>query len=62
MAMNKVLKINNLDSQFDKLEELWLNDNKISDFAGIEYLGGMKKLDNLYIATNPVYKRNNDFT
>ena len=43
------------------MEELWINNNRISDFKNIEYLGKMKKLDNLYIAVNPVYSKGQDF-
>lgn len=46
----------------DSLEELWVNNNKVSNWADIEYLGKtLKKLDNFYIACNPVYERGNEF-
>lgn len=62
LAINKVQKIENLESQADCLEELWMNGNQITDFADIEYLGKtLKKCTNLYIATNPVYSRSNEF-
>ena len=60
--MNNITEISGLDSQTDTLEELWINDNKIEGWDSIEYLGKtQKKLDNLYIANNPVYSRGNDF-
>ena len=61
-AVNNIQKIEGLDACADTLEELWLNDNKIADYSSIEYLGKtMKKLQNLYIATNPCYSRSNEF-
>lgn len=62
LAINKVKKIEGLESQADCLEELWINGNEVSDFADIEYLGKtLKKTTNLYIANNPVYSRSNEF-
>ena len=56
--MNEVDEIKGLDAAGETLEELWINNNKITDWASLEYLGKtMKKLDNLYIATNPVYSK-----
>lgn len=47
-----------LESQADSLDELWVNDNKISDWSSIEYLGKtLKNLTNIYLAVNPVYNR-----
>jgi len=55
LAVNELDEISNLDSQFDSLEELWVNNNQLTKWEEVEYLGKMKKLDNLYIACNPVY-------
>lgn len=61
LAVNEVEEIGGLDSQTESLEELWINTNKIADWKHIEYLTKLQKLDNLYIAGNPVYKRGPDF-
>jgi len=50
-----------LDAQFESLDELWLNNNQISEWSSLEYLGKMKVLKNLYIAVNPVYSRGQEF-
>ena len=47
--------IEGLDGQFEMLDELWLNCNQIKEWSSIEYLGSFKKLNNIYIADNPVY-------
>lgn len=61
LAVNEVGEIDNLEAQAESLEELWINNNKISDWKHIEYLTALHKLDNLYIAGNPVYQRGADF-
>ena len=61
LAVNKIEKVEGLEGQFERLDELWMNDNKIADFKDIEYLGQFKALSNLYIATNPCYSRSNEF-
>jgi len=39
-----------------------LNNNNISSWDSLDYIGKtLKKVDNLYIACNPVYSRGNDF-
>lgn len=51
-----------MDSQAETLDELWVNDNKISEWSSIEYLGKtMKNLNNIYMAVNPVYNRSQEF-
>ena len=56
LAVNELTSIEGLESQKDTLEELWINDNLIQSWDSIEYLGKtLNKLDNLYIAVNPVY-------
>ena len=61
-AINQITEISGLDAQADTLDELWLNDNKIADWSSIDYMGKtLKKLNNLYIAVNPVYSRGQDF-
>lgn len=62
LALNQISVIENLDSQAESLDELWVNDNKIADWSSIEYLGKtMKNLNNIYLATNPIYNRTQQF-
>lgn len=62
LAINEIEEIKGLDAMSDTLEELWINNNKIKDWSSLEYVGqSLKKLNNLYIACNPVYSRGNDF-
>ena len=62
LALNEISEISGLESQAESLDELWINDNKISEKKCLEYLGmTLKKLSNLYIAVNPVYSRTNEF-
>ena len=58
LALNKIEVIEGLDSQADTLDEFWVNDNKISEWSSIEYLGKtVKNLNNIYLAVNTVYNR-----
>jgi hypothetical protein len=62
LAVNELESISGLDAQADSLEELWVNNNKIESWADIEYLGkALNKLDNIYVACNPVYERGQEF-
>lgn len=62
LAVNEIDTIEGLESQSETLEELWINNNNISSWDSIDYLGKtLNKLDNLYIAVNPVYSRGNEF-
>ena len=62
LALNQISVLENLDSQAESLDELWVNDNKISDWSSIEYLGKtLKNLTNIYMAVNPVYNRSQEF-
>ena len=62
LALNKIEVIEGLDSQAESLDELWVNDNKISDWSSVEYLGKtLKNLNNIYMAVNPVYNRSQEF-
>ena len=62
LALNQIERLENLDSQAESLDELWVNDNKISDWSCIEYLGKtMKNLTNIYLAVNPVFNRSQEF-
>ena len=58
LALNKLSVLENLESQAESLDELWVNDNQISDWSSIEYLGKtLKNLNNIYMAVNPVFNR-----
>lgn len=47
----------------ETLDELWINNNKITTWESLEYLGKtMKKIKGLYISVNPVYSRNDEFS
>jgi hypothetical protein len=61
VAVNEISEISNLEDQFESLQELWINNNQVEDWASIEYLGNLKRLDNIYIAVNPVYSRDQQF-
>lgn len=62
LALNEVEALEGLDACADTLDELWINDNKISEWSSIEYLGKtVKVLNNIYMATNPVYNRSELF-
>ena len=62
IAVNEIQVIEGLDAFADTLEEFWVNTNKISEWSSLEYLGKtMKKLNNLYIAGNPVHSRGQEF-
>lgn len=39
VAVNELEEISGLDSQAETLEELWVNNNKITKWSDIEYLG-----------------------
>lgn len=58
VAINELTDIQGLETCAETLDELWLNNNGISDWKSIEYLGStMKNLNNIYIANNPVYSK-----
>ena len=60
--MNEISTIEGLESCAETLDELWMNNNQLSDWKHFEYLGTtMKKLTNIYIAGNPVYEKGQDF-
>lgn len=62
VACNELSEISGLESQVDSLEELWLNNNNITSWDSLDYIGKtLNKIDNLYIACNPVYTRGNEF-
>lgn len=62
LAVNEIEEIEGLDGASESLEELWINNNKIADWKNFEYMGAtLKKIDNLYIAGNPVYARGEEF-
>lgn len=58
IAANEIEKIENVDT-LNKLEELWLNDNKINTFEGLEKVS--KNLETIYLERNPI-QLNNDTT
>jgi hypothetical protein len=62
VAINELTELSGLEGQQDCLDELWINNNKVSDWKCLEYLGQTtKKLRNIYIAANPVYTRSQEF-
>ena len=62
LAVNELESISNLDSQANSLEELWVNNNNVTNWSDLDYLGKtMKKLDNFYIACNPLHARGQEF-
>jgi hypothetical protein len=62
LACNELEEISGLEAQADCLEELWVNNNLVSNWKDIENLGvTMKKLDNFYIACNPIHERGEEF-
>lgn len=62
IAVNEVETIEGLEAMADSLDEFWVNNNKITDWSNLEYLGKtMKKLNNLYLAGNPVHQRGKEF-
>lgn len=62
LAINEIETIEGLEACGETLDELWINNNQITDFSNIEYLGKtLKKINGLYIAVNPVYNRSEDF-
>ena len=62
LAINEIEEISGMEAMADTLDELWINNNKISDYSSIEYLGKtMKKLNGIYLAVNPVYNRSEEF-
>ena len=52
MAGNAITKVCNLENML-KLEELWLNDNKIDTFNGLECIKS-KCLNTIYLERNPI--------
>jgi protein phosphatase 1 regulatory subunit 7 len=62
LAINEIETIEGLEVMGDTIDELWMNNNKISDWASIEYMGKtLKNIKGLYIACNPVYNRSDEF-
>lgn len=62
LAVNELTDISGLESQAETLDELWINNNQVADWKSLEYLGNTcKKLNNIYIACNPVYSRTQEF-
>jgi Leucine-rich repeat (LRR) protein len=56
VAVNEIEEIQGLEACSETLDELWMNNNKVSDWSSLEYLGKtMKKLKNLYFACNPLH-------
>ena len=53
LGANVISEIKNLVS-LNKLEDLWLNDNKIENFACFEELKSLKNLTTIYLERNPV--------
>jgi protein phosphatase 1 regulatory subunit 7 len=48
-------------SHLKDLEDLWLNDNKISSWSEVDKLSKLPSLDTVYLERNPIYDedRNN---
>lgn len=62
VAINEITEIEGLESCADTLDELWINNNQLSDWKSMEYLGStMKNLTNIYLAGNPVYQKGQAF-
>jgi Leucine-rich repeat (LRR) protein len=62
LACNELEEISSLEGQAESLEELWVNNNLVTKWTDLEYLGStMKKLDNFYIACNPIHERGEEF-
>lgn len=62
MAINEITEIEGLETQAETLDELWVNNNQISDWKSLEYLGStLKNLNNIYLAGNPVYQKGQAF-
>ena len=61
-ACNEIEEISGLEGQADTVDELWINNNKISNWSSIEYLGKtMKNMNNIYLSVNPIYERGQEF-
>ena len=61
LAVNVITKIENLEAQAD-LDELWINNNQLSDWADLEYVGKtLTKLKGIYLASNPLWQRGDEF-
>ena len=58
IGANEIEKIENVDA-LTQLEELWLNDNQINTFEGLEKV--TKTLKTIYLERNPI-QLNNDAT
>lgn len=44
------------------LDELWINNNQIADWASLEYVGKtLTKLKGIYLASNPIHQRGDEF-
>lgn len=62
LALNEIEVIEGLEAMAETLDELWINNNLIGDWASLEYLGKtMKVLNNLYFSVNPIYQRGQEF-
>lgn len=62
VAINELTEVEGLESCADTLDELWINNNQISDWKSMEYLGStMKNLTNIYLAGNAVYQKGQAF-
>jgi len=61
LAVNQISVIENLESQFETLDELWVNINQIKEWSSLEYLSKFKILNNIYLAENPVYEKSQAF-
>jgi len=62
LAINEIKVIEGLEGQADVLDELWINNNEISEWSSLEYLGEtMKVLNNIYFACNPLHARGQEF-
>lgn len=43
-------------SQLSDLEDLWINDNKITDWKEVDKLAKIPSLSTIYLERNPIYK------
>uniref|UniRef100_A0A0K0DH46 Protein phosphatase 1 regulatory subunit 22 n=1 Tax=Angiostrongylus cantonensis TaxID=6313 RepID=A0A0K0DH46_ANGCA len=55
ISNNEVTSLDGI-SELKELTDLWANDNRISNWAEIDKLSGLDKLDTVYLERNPIYE------
>ena len=55
LSANQLIKLEDLSSNLQSIEELWLNDNKIDNYRQLEHLQCYKTLYSIYLQGNPIY-------